>query len=131
MIVIILFGIIAGIVTGLGMGGGSILILILTTFLNTEQHTAQAANLIFFIPTAITAIIVHFKNKNVDKQVGKKLLYSSMVGSAVGAYLTSFVKAQNLRKYFGIFLLVVGILEIIDTIKKIYKSKGEKKQWKI
>ncbi len=128
---IILIGILSGIVTGLGMGGGSILILILTTFLNTEQHTAQAANLIFFIPTAITAIIVHFKNKNVDKQVGKKLLYSSMVGSAVGAYLTSFVKAQNLRKYFGIFLLVVGILEIIDTIKKIYKSKGEKEQWKI
>lgn len=128
---IILIGILSGIVTGLGMGGGSILILILTTFLNTEQHTAQAANLIFFIPTAITAIIVHFKNKNVDKQVGKKLLYSSMVGSAVGAYLTSFVKTQNLRKYFGIFLLVVGILEIIDTIKKIYKSKGEKKQWKI
>lgn len=125
---IILIGILSGIVTGLGMGGGSILILILTTFLNTEQHTAQAANLIFFIPTAITAIIVHFKNKNVDKQVGKKLLYSSMVGSAVGAYLTSFVKAQNLRKYFGIFLLVVGILEIIDTIKKIYKLKGEKKQ---
>lgn len=125
---IILIGILSGIVTGLGMGGGSILILILTTFLNTEQHTAQAANLIFFIPTAITAIIVHFKNKNVDKQVGKKLLYSSIVGSAVGAYLTSFVKAQNLRKYFGIFLLVVGILEIIDTIKKIYKSKGEKKQ---
>lgn len=125
---IILIGILSGIVTGLGMGGGSILILILTTFLNTEQHTAQAANLIFFIPTAITAIIVHFKNKNVDKQVGKKLLYSSMVGSAVGAYLTSLVKAQNLRKYFGIFLLVVGILEIIDTIKKIYKSKGEKKQ---
>ncbi len=125
---IILIGILSGIVTGLGMGGGSILILILTTFLNTEQHTAQAANLIFFIPTAITAIIVHFKNKNVDKQVGKKLLYSSMVGSAVGAYLTSFVKAQNLRKYFGIFLLVVGILEIIDTIKKIYKSKGEKEQ---
>lgn len=125
---IILIGILSGIVTGLGMGGGSILILILTTFLNTEQHTAQAANLIFFIPTAITAIIVHFKNKNVDKQVGKKLLYSSMVGSAVGAYLTSFVKTQNLRKYFGIFLLVVGILEIIDTIKKIYKSKGEKKQ---
>ncbi len=125
---IILIGILSGIVTGLGMGGGSILILILTTFLNTEQHTAQAANLIFFIPTAITAIIVHFKNKNVDKQVGKKLLYSSMIGSAVGSYLTSFVKAQNLRKYFGIFLLVVGILEIIDTIKKIYKSKGEKKQ---
>ncbi len=125
---IILIGILSGIVTGLGMGGGSILILILTTFLNIEQHTAQAANLIFFIPTAITAIIVHFKNKNVDKQVGKKLLYSSMIGSAVGSYLTSFVKAQNLRKYFGIFLLVVGILEIIDTIKKIYKSKGEKKQ---
>ena len=53
---LILIGIISGIVTGLGMGGGSILILFLTMFMNVSQHTAQAANLIFFIPTSISAI---------------------------------------------------------------------------
>ena len=57
---LILIGIISGIVTGMGMGGGSILILILTAFMGVNQHTAQATNLIFFIPTSISAIYVYF-----------------------------------------------------------------------
>ena len=90
---LILIGVLSGVVTGLGMGGGSILILILTTFMSVNQHIAQAANLIFFIPTAVTAIIVHFKNKNVEKTVGKKLLYTVALGAGIGAYLTSFVNS--------------------------------------
>ena len=43
---LILIGIISGIVTGLGMGGGSILILFLTMFMDITQHTAQAAKII-------------------------------------------------------------------------------------
>ena len=54
----VLTGIVSGIVSGLGMGGGTILILIFTIFLNIEQHIAQATNLIFFIPTAIIAIYI-------------------------------------------------------------------------
>ena len=49
----IFIGIIAGIITGMGMGGGSILILILTMFMNVNQHVAQGANLIYFIPTTL------------------------------------------------------------------------------
>ena len=59
-------GIVAGIVSGTGMGGGTILIFLLTFMLGIEQHIAQATNLIFFIPTAIVAIIVNLKNKNID-----------------------------------------------------------------
>ena len=124
---LILIGILSGIVTGLGMGGGSILILILTTFLAVEQHTAQAANLIFFIPTSIAAIIVHFKNKNVDTKIGKQLLYATIIGSAIGAYVTKFISSKELKKYFGFFLLLVGVSEIINTIRKIYKQKKEDK----
>lgn len=57
----IFIGIAAGIVGGLGMGGGTVLILFLSLFLGIEQHIAQATNIIFFIPTAITAIIVNLK----------------------------------------------------------------------
>lgn len=124
---LILIGILSGIVTGLGMGGGSILILILTAFLAVEQHTAQAANLIFFIPTSIAAIIVHFKNKNVDTKIGKQLLYATIIGSAIGAYVTKFISSKELKKYFGFFLLLVGVSEIINTIRKIYKHKKEDK----
>lgn len=120
---LILIGIISGIVTGLGMGGGSILILFLTMFMNIAQHAAQAANLIFFIPTSISAIYVYIKNKKVDSKIGLKLLYTVIIGSIIGSYLTKFIDSSSLRKYFGIFVLIVGIIEFIITIKNYIKEK--------
>ena len=104
---LILVSIISGIVTGIGMGGGSILILGLVSFMNVSQHVAQATNLIFFIPTAIIAILIHIKNCNIEKSIAKKLFFTSVIGSGIGAYFTIFIKSENLRKYFGVFLLVV------------------------
>ena len=125
---LILVGIISGIITGLGMGGGSILILILVSFMSVSQHIAQATNLIFFIPTAIIAIFIHIKNNNIDKVIARKLLFTTIIGSACGSYLTSKIDAGNLKKYFGFFLLAVGIYEIITTIKEYKKDKKEEKQ---
>ncbi len=122
---LIFTGIVSGFITSLGMGGGSILILILTSFLSVKQQTAQAANLVFFVPTSIVAIIIHFKNKNVDKKNGKKMVFPAVIGAGVGAYLTKFISPKNLKKYFGIFLLVIGIIEMILTIKKWIKRKGK------
>ena len=59
----ILFGLISGIVAALGMGGGTILILLLGIFTNLKQHLIQGTNLIFFIPTSIVAIYMNIKNK--------------------------------------------------------------------
>ena len=88
-----------------------------------DQHLAQATNLFFFIPTAIISIFVHFKNKNVDSSVGRSMLLPVIVGSAAGALLTLRLQPQKLKKYFGIFLLAVGILEMITTIKNIMKNR--------
>ena len=55
----VFIGILSGIVSGTGMGGGTILIFLLSCILGIEQHIAQATNLIFFIPTAVVAIIVN------------------------------------------------------------------------
>ena len=66
----ILIGVISGIVSGTGMGGGTILIFLLTFIMGVEQRVAQATNLIFFIPTSLIAIIVNLKNKNLDIKTG-------------------------------------------------------------
>ena len=66
----VLTGFISGTVSGLGMGGGTILILILTLFFNIEQHIAQATNLIFFIPTSLAAIFINLKHKIIDIKLG-------------------------------------------------------------
>ena len=64
---LIITGFLSGIIGGMGIGGGTILIPIMTIFLGFDQKTAQAVNLIYFIPTAITALTIHIKNKQIEK----------------------------------------------------------------
>ena len=62
----ILAGVIGGIVAGMGMGGGTLTIPILTIFLKYEQLRAQGVNLVAFLPMAVVALFIHIKNKLVD-----------------------------------------------------------------
>ena len=66
----IIIGAVSGIVSGMGMGGGTILILCLVLFLGKDQHVAQGANLIFFIPTSIVSIITNVKQKLIKWKTG-------------------------------------------------------------
>ena len=59
-------GILGGVLGGMGMGGGTVLIPLLGIFYNVSQHTAQAVNLISFVPMAVGALIVHLKNKMIE-----------------------------------------------------------------
>ena len=72
----ILIGFISGIVSGTGMGGGTILILCLTVFCGVNQKIAQATNLIFFIPTSIAAIYINIKEKKINLKVAKTIIKS-------------------------------------------------------
>lgn len=76
-------GIISGTISGTGMGGGTILILVLSIFLGVEQHTAQATNLVFFIPTSISAIIVSIKSKLIDWKLGTTIAVIGVVGAII------------------------------------------------
>lgn len=108
------------------MGGGTILILTLSNFLNINQHVAQATNLLYFIPTSIAAIYVYIKNKNLDKRIALKLIISSIPFAVLGSYVANMINAKNLKKYFGIFLLVIGAYEIFITVKNKVKEKASK-----
>ena len=124
-------GIVAGIVSGTGMGGGTILIFLLTFMLGIEQHIAQATNLIFFIPTAIVAIIVNLKNKNIDTKLAILVSVFGVLGAIIGANISIHIDVGILRKCFGIFLAIITINEIYSIVKlykkqyKNNKNKGE------
>ena len=119
----IIIGIISGIVSGTGMGGGTILIFLLTFLSGLEQHTAQAINLIFFIPTSIIAIIVNIKNKNIDLKLATIISIFGILGAIIGANLSVHTDVDKLRTYFGIFLLVIASHEIYTIIKENKKTK--------
>ncbi len=104
------------------MGGGTILILIFTIFLNIDQHIAQATNLIFFIPTAIIATYINKKQKLLDVKTGIIVGIVGALGAVIGAIISNKLNAQSLRKYFGLFLMIITIHEIYSFIK-LYISK--------
>ena len=116
-------GIIAGIISTLGMGGGTVLILILANFLGLEQHIAQSTNLIFFIPTAIVATIINYRPRLVDVKLGTILVVFVVIGTIIGVNISLKVESSNLKHYFGIFLLIIAIFEIYDILKKYKKKK--------
>ncbi|MGE5327913.1 MAG: TSUP family transporter [Deltaproteobacteria bacterium] len=113
----LIIGIAAGIISGMGIGGGAILIPALVMLLNIEQHNAQGINLVFFIPTAIAALVVHVKNKNVYIKTVFQIAIWGIVGAVLGANIAVAIPAALLKKMFGIFLLLMGTYEIYKGIK--------------
>lgn len=118
----VLIGVISGTVSGTGMGGGTILIFLLTSLMNTEQHIAQATNLIFFIPTSIVAIIVNLKNKNIELKTAILISIFGILGAIIGANISINMDVKILKKTFGIFLAIIAIHEIYTIVKSSKKE---------
>lgn len=121
----VIIGIISGMVAALGMGGGTILILLLGIFTNLNQHIIQGSNLIFFIPTSIVAIIMNIKNKTINYKNAIIIIIAGIIGAIVGCKISFNIDSQNLKKYFGIFLLGIAIFEIYDFFSQYIKKKKE------
>ena len=119
----ILMGILSGIVTGTGMGGGTVLILLLSLFTGLEQHVAQATNLVFFIPTSIAAIIINLKQKNIDFKLAINVVIFGIIGAIIGTIISNNISSENLRKYFAIFILFIAFHEVYELYREYKKEK--------
>ncbi len=119
MISAILSGLFSGIVSGMGIGGGTILIPALTMFLGLDQRTAQGVNLLYFLPTAAVALIVHKKNKVLDIKTAVPVMLFGAAGAILGAFCALRLHAAILKRLFGGFLFFMGAYEIY----KGYKAK--------
>ena len=117
-----IFGLIAGVFGGMGMGGGTLLIPLLTIFLNVGQHSAQAINLISFIPMAVIALIIHLKNNLVEFKDVFLIIISGIVSCFVGCYIARAVSGVILKKIFGGFLVVLSVIQVILGLKRINKQ---------
>ena len=108
----LLIGLAAGIISGMGIGGGMILIPAAVFFLSLSQKDAQSVNLFYFLPTAIAALIVHTKNKRVEYPKTLWLVISGIPCSMLGAYAALKMSNELLGRFFGVFLAVFGVAEI-------------------
>ena len=110
---IYIVGFAAGLIGVMGIGGGTILIPSLIFFVGVNQQIAQSVNLLSFIPAAIIAIFVHVRKKNIEGRLVLKLILLGCIGAIIGSYLAVMINPRILKKIFGIFLLIMGIREIM------------------
>ena len=99
----------AGIISSWGVGGGTLLLLVMTLFLGIDQRTAQGINLLFFLPTAVGALLCHAKNGYLDKPTLKSAIPAAVLAATAGAWLATAIDVELLRRPFGIYLLFSGL----------------------
>lgn len=102
-------GFAAGLLGGMGMGGGTLLIPILTLLGGVEQHAAQAANLFAFLPMAAVSLAVHRKSGFVSRGGEGFLVVPAIVFSVFSGIAANFLPGGVLKKLFGVFLTFLGL----------------------
>jgi len=107
-----LAGAATGVLSGFGVGGGSLLLIYMTSFAGVPQAMAQGINLLYFIPTAATALPAHFKNGYVEKSALLPAVCAGLACSALTAWAATALDVGVLRKCFGVFLIVIGLREL-------------------
>ncbi|MDR2509438.1 MAG: sulfite exporter TauE/SafE family protein [Spirochaetaceae bacterium] len=110
-----LAGLLSGIVSGMGIGGGAVLIPSLAILFGMEQQAAQNINLIYFAPTASAALITHIRNRAVEKRAFWPIVLAGIPCAVAGALIATKIDAGALRRIFGFFLLGVGLSEFFST----------------
>lgn len=103
-----LCGLGASVVSAWGVGGGTLLLLVMTLFLGVDQRTAQGVNLLFFLPTAASALVCHAKGGYLDKPTLKAAVPAAVTAALIGAWISNAVDVEILRKPFGVYLLLSG-----------------------
>ncbi len=110
-------GLLGGVLGGMGMGGGTVLIPLLNIFYGVGQHTAQAVNLISFIPMAVVALILHVKNKLVEFNKILLIIIPGVFTCVLGCYIARAITGDVLRRCFGGFLILLSVFQLIIQLK--------------
>lgn len=107
-------GLVSGVLGGMGMGGGTILIPVLTIFLGVEQHVAQATNLIAFLPTALLSLKLHQDKGLLESKGTLYIVIPAVIISVLTGFIAVLLPSEILQKLFGLFLTVLAFKGIFS-----------------
>jgi uncharacterized membrane protein YfcA len=103
-----------GVLSGWGIGGGTLLILILILFFKADAGASQFINLAYFIPSAAASLFFHAKSGYVEKKAVLLAGTCGCVSAALSYYLGQYISGRFLSILFGIVLLYLGIREVLS-----------------
>lgn len=125
-LVYLLAGLAGGVLGGMGMGGGTILIPILTMFCGVPQHLAQSVNLLSFLPMAAVSLRVHAQNGLLDTKNILWMIVPATALSVLGGIFVQGVAADTLRVGFGAFLCLLSVYQFYTGIRAVVQDKKGK-----
>lgn len=108
----ILAGFLTGIMSGWGVGGGTLLLIYLTSFAGMSQTAAQGINLIYFLPCSAAALVSHFRNGLIDMKAAVPAALAGAAATLISSLVATSIDSSCLRRLFGVFLLIVGVSEL-------------------
>ncbi len=111
IVLYLLLGLLAGVVSGLiGIGGGSIIIPALIVFFGMSQHQAQGTTLALMVPPiGLLAAWEYYKGGYVDFKIAALICIGFFIGGYFGAKIAVTVPERLLRRIFGIALLLISL----------------------
>ena len=113
----VLAGFLTGILSGFGVGGGTLLLVYMTAVAGVDQHLAQGINLLYFLPAGLLALPSHVKNGYVEKKAVVPAVVTGLMCAAVAAWAATAMNVDLLRRCFGGFLVAVGLWELLKKQK--------------
>ena len=117
-----------GALSGMGIGGGGLLVIYLTLIRGTEQINAQGINLYFFVFASIAALFIHCRKRRIDYSLVLLLSAFGMPVSLFGGLLASATDPYLLRKIFGVMLRIAGGISLVRTVLPYIINKKERKK---
>ena len=119
----ILIAIVSGIFAGMGMGGGTFLIPLLTLFMFVPQNVAQCINLLVFIPMAVINIFIYSKQKMIDFKHWWIVSIPACAVSLIGALVAINLSGKILKIIFGCFICLIGLIQIVALVVRFWVDK--------
>lgn len=117
----ILVGTLLGFLSGLGIGGGSLLIIWLTVVLGADPLTSRSINLLFFIPSAVISCFLRYKEGTLQIKPLLPAILAGCTAAGIFSWISAAVDTEILKKLFGAVLIAAGFRELF------YKEKGSSK----
>lgn len=108
----VLVGAVTGVISGLGIGGGTLLVLYLTTVLDTAASAAGGINLVYFLGCAPASLVFHAKGKRIERRAALLAAAGGVITALITALLVPADSPDRLRRTFGVLLLIVGVREL-------------------
>ena len=119
----LLAGVGCGVLSAWGIGGGTLLLLVMTLAFGVDQAAAQGINLLYFLPAGLLALPAHVRNGYVEKKALLPCISAGLLCAALCAWAATGLEADLLRKLFGGFLVLIGLRELLGRGQG--QEKGE------